>query len=198
MSKGGNVTIQEAPTTGLGRLITENRFYVPTHQRDYKWDRERVEKFVDDLMEAKDRGDEFYFIGLMVFMRSDDGKLRVLDGQQRLATSIIIYSVLRAWAAASGDNEMMSRLQYDFIGRSEYGESHPEPKLILNRSNDDYYQKYVTVGTPIEAVIIALKQEGKNESNYALLDAISYCHQRVSERQENWVAPILLRHIFQV
>lgn len=45
----GQVTISEAPTTGLGRLIMENHFFVPTHQRDYKWDLDRVEQFFEDL-----------------------------------------------------------------------------------------------------------------------------------------------------
>lgn len=178
----GNVTISEAPTTGLGRLITENRFFVPTHQRDYKWDRDRVERFFDDLTEAMDRGDKFYFIGLMVFMGPDEGRLRVLDGQQRLATSLIIYSALRAWFALSGESEMMSRLQYDFIGRAEYGEPKAQPKLSLNLNNDDKFQKYVTAGDAIETIRADLKSTGKNDSNYSLLDAILFCHQRISER----------------
>ena len=75
-----------------------------------------------DVTEALDRGDKFYFVGLMVFMRSDDGRLRVLDGQQRLATTIILFSALRSWFGSSDVTSESQRIQYDFIGRTEYGE----------------------------------------------------------------------------
>jgi hypothetical protein len=178
----GGVTIAEAPTTGLGRLITDNRFFVPTHQRDYKWDRERVQKYIDDLTEALERGDKFYFVGLMVFMRSEDGRLRVLDGQQRLATTIIIFSALRSWfASADSQAAMSSRIQYDFIGRTEYGQTFPEPKLVLNRNNNDLFQANVINGSPIETIKAELMKTGKNAPNRDMLDAIVYCHARISE-----------------
>ena len=174
--------IAEAPTTGLGKLITDNRFFVPTHQRDYKWDCDRVQTFIDDLIEALDRGDKFYFIGLMVFMRSEDGRLRVLDGQQRLATTVILFSALRAWFGSSDlKGEMATRIQYDFIGRAEYGEPEAEPKLTLNRNNDDKFQKYVVNGSPIETIRADLKKTGKNAPDHDLLSAIVYCHQRISD-----------------
>ena len=174
-----SVTIAEAPTTGLGRLIMDNRFFVPTHQRDYKWDRDRVHRFLEDLTQAMERGDKFYFIGLMVFMGSPDGRLRVLDGQQRLATSIIIFSALRTWFAVAGDDS--GRLQYDFIGRAEYGQKKPEPKISMNRNNDDKFQTYVTGPSPTEAIKSELEKTGKNDSNYSLLDAVVFCRQFITE-----------------
>jgi hypothetical protein len=177
----GHVAIAEAPTTGLGRLITDNRFFVPTHQRDYKWDRDRVQAYFDDLFDALDRGDKFYFVGLMVFMRTDDGRLRVLDGQQRLATTVILFSALRAWYGSTDPQGDATRIQYDFIGRAEYGEPKAEPKLSLNRNNDDRFQAYVINGSPIESIKADLKKTGKNAPNHDLLDAIVFAHQRISD-----------------
>jgi uncharacterized protein DUF262/uncharacterized protein DUF1524 len=175
----GNVTISEAPTTGLGRLITDNRFFVPTHQRDYKWDRDRVERFIEDITQAMDRGDSFYFIGLMVFMGPEGGRLRVLDGQQRLATSIIIFSALRTWFAAAGQD--FARVQYDFIGRADYGETKPEPKISMNRNNDDKFQSYVTNQSTTEAIEVELAKTGRYDSNYNLLDATLLCRKFIAD-----------------
>ncbi len=181
-----SVSISEAPTTGLGRMITDNRFFVPTHQRDYKWDRDRVEKFIDDLLSAIERKDKFYFVGLMVFMRDDDGRLRVLDGQQRLATAIILLSALRSWfGGTEGQSDTASRLQYDFIGRAEYGDSQAQPKLSLNLNNDDNFQKYVVNGSPLDQIRSDLRSTGKTSSNFQLLDAIAYCHERVATQARN-------------
>ena len=30
----GAVTISEAPTTAIGKLLTDNRFFVPAHQKE--------------------------------------------------------------------------------------------------------------------------------------------------------------------
>lgn len=93
----GVVSIQEAPTVGLEKLIAENTFFVPTHQRDYRWSREKVAQLFDDVNDSMERGDKLYFIGVIVFMQSEDGSLRLLDGQQRLATTIIILAAIRSW-----------------------------------------------------------------------------------------------------
>ena len=181
----GNISISEAPTSGLGKLIIENSFYVPTHQRDYRWDRDKVEKLFDDLIEAKDRGDRFYFIGLMVFMQGEKG-LRVLDGQQRLATTIIILSAMRAWFGANEAGGITSnKIQYDFIGRAEYGEKEQQPKLRLNYNNNERFQRYVINSNPIPTIRGELASLSKHAPNYRLLDAISYCHQRVQTLAEH-------------
>ena len=176
----GTVTVSEAPTTGLGKLLSENRFYVPTHQRDYRWDEERVKKLFDDLIEAMERGDEFYFIGLMVFMRSPDEQLRVLDGQQRLATALIIFSAIRAWfGSTEGESETSTLIQRDFIGRSEYGETTVRPKLILNTNNDNRFQRFVVSGSPLSEVKKEHAKLSRYAPNYDLLASIVYCHERV-------------------
>ena len=180
------VTLSEAPTTGLGKLLTENRFFVPTHQRDYRWDIERVEKLFDDLVEAMERDDEFYFIGLMVFMRSPDNRLRVLDGQQRIATALVIFSAIRAWfGSVNGDDDTPSSIQRDFIGRTEYGETEVQPKLSLNINNDERFQRFVVSGSPLSEVRKECASLNKNAPNYDLLSSIIYCHERIAKIDES-------------
>lgn len=178
----GIVTLSEAPATSLGRLLMENRFFVPTHQRDYRWDQDRVRKLFDDLVEAMDRGDRFYFVGLMVFMQSTDGRLRVLDGQQRLATTVIIFSAIRAWfAVADGSSSTASNIQSDFIGRPEYGVTETVPKLTLNLNNDERFQRYVVNGSPLAEIRKERASASKYAPNFALLDAIIYVHSRIEK-----------------
>ena len=178
----GAVTLSEAPTTSVGRLLMENRFFVPTHQRDYRWDQDRVKKLLDDITEAMDRNDRFYFVGLMVFMHSADGRLRVLDGQQRLATTIILLSAIRAWFAVSeGGSTTVTSIQSDFIGRSEYGSTVMSPKLSLNLNNDQRFQKYVVNGSPLTEVRKERAALNKNAPNFDLLDAIEYIHARIEK-----------------
>jgi uncharacterized protein with ParB-like and HNH nuclease domain len=96
--------IAEAPAIGIGRLLTDSRFVVPNHQRDYSWTEDEIGQLFDDIEAALDRADPVYFLGLMVFLSApDNSHLIVLDGQQRLATVIIILSAIRSWLQQYGE-----------------------------------------------------------------------------------------------
>jgi hypothetical protein len=165
----------------------ENRFFVPTHQRDYRWDEDKVRKLLDDITEAMERDDKFYFIGLMVFMKSSDDRLRVLDGQQRLATIIILFSAIRAWFAITdgATTNTASSIQRDFIGKDDYGNPKMEPKLSLNLNNDERFQKYVIDGSPLTEIRRERITLSKNAPNAALIDAINYVHGWVTQLSES-------------
>lgn len=179
-----DIAASETPTVGLGSLILHSRFHVPQHQRDYKWDRERVKTYLDDLFEALDRHDHQYFVGMMVFM-ADQDKLRVLDGQQRLATTIILYSAIRDWFQLNApDSSTSTQIQADFIGRSDYGDTDIKPKLELNVYNNDLFQKHVTSGSDTESLQLDVRNTGRKGHNVALIKSIEYVRSRVSEQAE--------------
>ena len=115
--------IGEAPASGLGKLLQDERFLVPTHQRDYSWSVDEVALLLDDVEAAHARGDKQYFIGLMVFMGSEGPEFLVLDGQQRLATAVIYFSAVRNWLGQySQFGKDAGRVDEWFIGRTELGQ----------------------------------------------------------------------------
>ncbi len=172
------LTLTETP--GLGKLLIESRFRVQSHQRNYAWETRHVKQLITDLVEAIERGDQFYFVGLMVFMVADDGRLVVLDGQQRLATTVILMSAIRAWLAPmekhSKDAHMIGD---DFIGRSDFGESEILPKLSLNYYNDQVFQDFAVAGKPLSEARKVLKGYPRHNPNINLLNAIIHCHEWV-------------------
>ncbi|MHC2993286.1 hypothetical protein OB13_17495, partial [Pontibacter sp. HJ8] len=61
--------IFEAPTIGLGRILSEgSRYLVPHHQRDYSWGEDEVAQLFNDIEEARLSDSDYYFLGLMVFI----------------------------------------------------------------------------------------------------------------------------------
>jgi len=121
----------------------------------------------------------------MVFMRDADGKLSVLDGQQRLATTIIAFSALRDWYGPNqGNPNPYAQIQYDFFGRTEYGDTHPTPNLKLNLNNNDAFQAFLVQGRQVHLFKEKLKNTRRYDSNYNLLDAIVYSHSRIAELAE--------------
>ena len=116
----------------------------------------------------------------MVFMHSSDGRLRVLDGQQRLATTVIILSAIRAWFRLTEEGTPTANsIQMDFIGRSDYGSKEMLPKLSLNINNDARYQRYVVNGSPLTEIRKERASVSKNSADFPLLDAINYAHTRL-------------------
>lgn len=94
----------DAHTQGIGELIQHGRFFrVPEHQRDFAWTDEEVEQFLDDVIAALQAEEEDYFLGLIVLVEPQQGEVcEILDGQQRLATTTMVYAAIREWLYGAG------------------------------------------------------------------------------------------------
>ena len=139
-----SIPLSDTPTVGLGQFIKENRFNVPSHQRDYSWSEDYVKQFVDDIETALETREEIYFCGLMVFTKTDSPSLRVLDGQQRLATAIMLFSAIRNWLRGyTAYKKAETQVEQWYIGDSDLGEDTVEAKLVLNSANNDTFKRYV-------------------------------------------------------
>ncbi len=88
-------------------------FSIPLFQRPYTWTPEQAEELIDDFLSSLDDEDESnsYFLGSIVLIKEDDLKpeAQVVDGQQRLLTLTILFSVLRYKL-----RELSNKLRYVF------------------------------------------------------------------------------------
>ncbi len=84
-------------------LGSKHQFVIPRFQRDYSWDKKHYQEFLEDLIENfKIKDNEIiispYFIGTMLFIgnfiESGNSQIKVIDGQQRITTITIFFSVL--------------------------------------------------------------------------------------------------------
>ena len=80
----------------VNKLINK-KFYIPTYQRGYRWDKQQVEDLLNDLYEFKNSANtslgEFYCLQPIVVKKSGE-QYDVIDGQQRLTTILIILKYL--------------------------------------------------------------------------------------------------------
>lgn len=67
------------------------RFEIPSYQRAYSWEKKQIEQFIEDLKNAGNQ----YYLGHFLFEIKEENVLYVIDGQQRLTTLIIFFSVLK-------------------------------------------------------------------------------------------------------
>ena len=74
-------------------------FTVPPYQRPYAWEIQQANELFQDLLDAMDpegRTEGLYFLGSIVLVKEPDkSDAKVVDGQQRLTTLTILFSVLR-------------------------------------------------------------------------------------------------------
>ena len=177
--------IAEAPPAGLGKILTENRFTVPNHQRDYSWTVDEVRQMFDDIESARSAGDNTYFVGLMVFMESAANELTVLDGQQRLATGILFASAVRSWLSGYTQYKAEAdKIQTAFVGGADIGESEIEARLIMNSANDSIFKEFVVNSVPTTEIKKALSRAKRQDRNRRLLEAALYCRERIDDLAE--------------
>jgi hypothetical protein len=71
---------------------------VPEYQRPYRWSREKVEELLIDLEDffiKKEASNLEYYMGCLLFFNNKkEGRLEVIDGQQRLTTLTLLQYVL--------------------------------------------------------------------------------------------------------
>lgn len=104
---------------------------VPRYQRPYTWTEREVRQLIQDLWRAYKRGATFYFIGQIVLVRNNQGKLEISDGQQRLATLTMIISYVRD--RLPGRSKVFQTLVMD-------GD---HPRLLLREEDASFFRGFV-------------------------------------------------------
>ena len=104
---------------------------VPRYQRPYSWTEREVRRLIQDLWRAFSRSATFYFIGQIVLVKSNDGKLEISDGQQRLATLSMIIAYVR--------DRLPHRAKH-YQGLIMHGD---QPRLLLRTDDIGFFRGYV-------------------------------------------------------
>jgi hypothetical protein len=175
-------------TRGIGQLLNERRYFqVPSHQRDFAWPLGAVEQYLEDIVGAMSASDSEYFLGLIVLVDTEDAsanRYEILDGQQRLATTTMIYAAIRQWLRDNAMDSDAGKIQNDFIGISEIGEEEDEPRVILNINNSDLFREIVVNPCADKLLEARLVGQGRYSSNRKLIEAALLCRRCIAELAE--------------
>lgn len=136
----------------LNTIIGNGKSYqVPIFQRDYSWDKDDWEDLWNDIQEIPN--DKTHYLGYLVLQPIQEGKESywVIDGQQRLTTlSILVLAVtalLDKWSEENIDKEdnkiRKEKITERYLGNYSLSKLNLDPKLKLNRNNDDYYKSWL-------------------------------------------------------
>ncbi|MBL8695904.1 MAG: DUF262 domain-containing protein [Planctomycetes bacterium] len=135
-------------TEDLKELLSNGKSYaVPPYQRDYSWKREHWEDLWDDL-ETVEQTREDHYMGAIVLESIERKHFGVIDGQQRLATlsTLILACVDYLYGLAddgedpAANKERAALLESSYLGSKDPASLRINPKLKLNRNDDDFCQ----------------------------------------------------------
>jgi len=114
-------------------------FYtVPDFQREFVWEREQVERLLQDVLDEfydEDgviiKGTE-YFLGSIVVCRADNGTLSLIDGQQRMTSIYLVLCAIRDLLKEINEEPHSTLLsQIAFASINDYGEEDFRHRLVL-------------------------------------------------------------------
>ncbi|WP_121602045.1 DUF262 domain-containing protein [Helicobacter pylori] len=82
----------------LDGVIKKGVFEIPSYQRGYAWQMRQLKDFWNDLEHVSKLGDKFHYMHSLTLRRLEneleDSAFEIIDGQQRLATSLILLGLL--------------------------------------------------------------------------------------------------------
>ncbi|WP_120808250.1 DUF262 domain-containing protein [Helicobacter pylori] len=82
----------------LDGVIEKGVFEIPSYQRGYAWHKEQLKDFWNDLEHVSKLGDKFHYMHSLTLRESENefesSAFEIIDGQQRLATSLILLGLL--------------------------------------------------------------------------------------------------------
>lgn len=152
----------------INKLIKE-RFYIPTYQRGYRWDKQQVTELLDDIYgfmhNSNTQLGEFYCLQPIVVKKRDDGRFDVIDGQQRLTTFFIIQKCL---------GKKTFHIEYKREGSAEFLDNikdYVENRKTTVSKNIDFFfmaEAYATVREWFDQIM-------ESNDDYTLEDEFNTC-----------------------
>lgn len=131
-------------------LTNQIRYEIPAYQRPYSWEKGNVEQLLDDVWEAYEGNDEEYFIGSLITIEREKGRLYdVVDGQQRLTTLNLIFARLRDAVDEPAKSELGRRV----LPRNALTGEEETPRLTLRQRDQSFFRKFVLSGEKIPDAI---------------------------------------------
>lgn len=132
----------------VGRLLREGVLEVPLYQRSYAWTSQQVETYWFDLRAALVAGEPLYFLGTVVISSGLSERSTVIDGQQRLATSSMLFAAIRDAFLTRGDSRRAATVQDRYMTWASLESTATEPRLALNEHDNAFFKSVVVRREP--------------------------------------------------
>lgn len=129
---------------GIGHQLEDRFMLVPIYQRSYSWRDDEVRDFCSDIRSAFSSDPSEYFLGTVILSKEgSDGRYTIIDGQQRMATTSILFGAIRDYFTKMGEVNRATGVHNKYIASYDMESDTQVPKLSLNSEDDEYYLSLV-------------------------------------------------------
>ena len=148
----------DANLDGIGHLISDKRIETPPYQRSFAWEKDQVTDLLRDIGDAIRANAPEYFLGTIVLTPGEDQRLHVIDGQQRLASTTMFLAEIRNYFHQHDDIDRATIIQSTYIAQQDRRTLEDQPNLILNQSDNPFFQALIVADDHTEIITEAHKR----------------------------------------
>ncbi|MFP6005349.1 DUF262 domain-containing protein [Helicobacter pylori] len=133
----------------LDGVIEKGVFEIPSYQRGYAWQERQLKDFWNDLEHVSKLGDKFHYMHSLTLKELENelesGAFEIIDGQQRLATSLILLGLLAKTTQNKDPKYSLINLEpilsYKYYGLNEAFRAIAEEEKDLKEFKTSFYAK---------------------------------------------------------
>ena len=128
-------------------------FHIPPYQRPYSWEEEHIIQLIEDISNfALEHSKNPYFLGSIVLVKnSDEPQAEIIDGQQRLTTIVILFSILRDIIK---DTKIKNEFKMLLIEEGSILKGIPDsPRLLVRERDRIFFKKHILTENGIDKLI---------------------------------------------
>ncbi|MFP6035792.1 DUF262 domain-containing protein [Helicobacter pylori] len=133
----------------LDGVIEKGVFEIPSYQRGYAWQDRQLKDFWNDLEHVSKLGDKFHYMHSLTLRELENelesSAFEIIDGQQRLATSLILLGLLAKITQNKDPKYSLINLEpilsYKYYGLSEAFRAIMEEEKDLKAFKTSFYAK---------------------------------------------------------
>lgn len=149
------------------------KLQIPNYQRPYEWNERNVVDLLDDICEAQRMGKTKYRIGSIILHNDKDGFCKIVDGQQRTLTLLLILCALssssdESWGGCNTDALRLlcdkdffpalsqckvsrRNLRNNLVHITNYFRAHSDAKEAVQKAIEDQ----------LEVVVVGVKEQAE-------------------------------------
>ncbi|GAA7892748.1 hypothetical protein HpMS203_15020 [Helicobacter pylori] len=133
----------------LDGVIEKGVFEIPSYQRGYAWQMRQLKDFWNDLEHVSKLGDKFHYMHSLTLRELENefenSAFEIIDGQQRLATSLILLGLLAKTTQNKDPKYSLINLEpilsYKYYGLNEAFRAITEEEKDLEAFKTSFYAK---------------------------------------------------------
>ncbi len=133
----------------LDGVMEKGVFEIPSYQRGYAWQMRQLKDFWNDLEHVSKLGDKFHYMHSLTLRELENefenSAFEIIDGQQRLATSLILLGLLAKTTQNKDPKYSLINLEpilsYKYYGLSEAFRAITEEEKDLEAFKTSFYAK---------------------------------------------------------